>query len=422
LKTTISGSSLFVLLLLAVILYSCVKDPSDVGLALLPQSDHVIGSSVDTCTVVAWTKREDSLTSDERSLALLGSYTDPVFGRSDAGFISQVRMSSSNLSFGTNPVGDSIVLYLNYNSYYGDTLTSQTIHVSEITDTINVSTYYYSNMNPQSKIPVSILNTPFTYTPRLHDDILKINLNSELAQRIVTADVSHFTDNTAFVSWFKGIYVYTDPISSGGAIIYYNLLNSNSKMTLYYHNSTDTSKFDFLFNTSCARINLFQHDYSISTVSSLNDSINHNPVLYLQAMSGLMTKIKFPYISELGNNAENTIVKAELVIPIDETDPNLLLYKQPSKLLLVAIKSNGLYEFVPDYYVGTAYFGGSYDATHHRYIFNISRYIQQLAGKERTDLGLALIAGDNRVSANRVMLKSPTSVDGMKLSITYLKH
>jgi thiamine pyrophosphokinase len=89
--------------------------------------------------------------------------------------------------------------------------------------------------------------------------------------------------------------------------------------------------------------------------------------------------------------------------------------------LLVAYNAEGKYEFVPDYFVGDAYFGGYYNESDKTYRFNISRYIQQLADQSRTDYGLALIIADNRASANRIILKSPTHTNGMKLSITYLK-
>ena len=104
--------------------------------------------------------------------------------------------------------------------------------------------------------------------------------------------------------------------------------------------------------------------------------------------------------------------------------------------MLVCYNSAGKYEFVPDYLVGDSYFGGYFLKSDQSYHFNISRYVQQVINgyqtalytgvDKRTDYGLALIINENRVSANRVMLKSPyhmngTNKDGMKLSITYLK-
>ena len=365
------------------------------------------------------------MTSDERTYALLGSYFDPIFGQCDAGFMTQIRLSSSNVSFGASPIADSIVLYLDYRSYYGDTTTQQSISVFELKDTLKFSDTYYSNLNPNDFGPLSISN-PFSYYPRPNDTVVAIKLNDELANRIVSTDATvNLKDNTAFLAWFNGIYLKVDPITSGGAIIYFNLLStsSRSKVTLYYHNSTDTLKYDFLMNSSCAMVNLFSHDYTSTTIS-INDSLSQDSLLYLQAMSGLMAKIKFPNISSLKDSISTptpVIIKAELIIPVDNSDLTAEIYKTPTKLLLVSINSSGKYEFVPDYYLGNAYFGGDYYSTDHSYHFNISRYIQELMDKTRTDYGLGLIVNENRVSANRVILKSPLHTNGMKLLVTYLK-
>jgi len=142
--------------------------------------------------------------------------------------------------------------------------------------------------------------------------------------------------------------------------------------------------------------------------------------LYLQAMSGLMAKIKIPYLSNLKDSSTIAIVKAELIIPVDNYDAYTL--KTPAKLLLVCYNSSATYEFLTDYYVGTAYFGGTYYESDKTYRFNISRYVQQLVDKTRTDYGLAIFVSDNRVSANRVIIRGPKCKNnGMKLSITYLK-
>lgn len=409
-------------LFISIIFFSCEKDPSSLGLKLLPESDAVNGQTIQA-NVSAYTLREDSLTSDERTYALLGSYKDPVFGQCDAGFMTQIRLSSSNVSFGNIPTADSIVLYLDYRSYYGDTNTLQSISVFELKDTLKFSDTYYSNLNPNDFGPLSI-SSPFSYYPRPNDTVVAIKLNKELADRIVATDSTNLKDNTAFLAWFNGIYLKVDPITSGGAIIYYNLLSTRSKVTLYYHNAMDTLKYDFLMNSSCAMVNLFSHDYSSSTIISINDSLSQDSLLYLQAMSGLMAKIKFPNITGLKDSITTpnpVIIKAELIIPTDNSDLTAETFKTPSKLLLVSFNSLGKYEFVPDYYLGDAYFGGYYYSSDHSYHFNISRYIQELMDKTRTDYGLGLIVNENRVSANRVILKSPLHTNGMKLIITYLK-
>ncbi|PIY03924.1 MAG: hypothetical protein COZ21_08005, partial [Bacteroidetes bacterium CG_4_10_14_3_um_filter_31_20] len=70
----------FFFLFFTIVLFSCKKDFSTLGLDLQPGSDKINGITVDTATLKAYTVFEDSLSTDERTVSLLGSYTDPVFG------------------------------------------------------------------------------------------------------------------------------------------------------------------------------------------------------------------------------------------------------------------------------------------------------------------------------------------------------
>ncbi len=409
------------LFVLVVVFSSCKKDFSTLGLDLQPGSDKINGNSIDTVTLKAYTLKEDSLSTDERSISLLGSYTDPVFGRTDASFLTQIRLSTSNVTFGTAPIADSIVLYLDYSSYYGDTNTVQNVSVYELENDIYYDSTYYSNLNIGNYIPNNKLLANVDYYPRPNDTSIAIKLDYSLAQRFINANTDSLKDNTLFIKWFKGIYLKTQSILSNGAIIYYDLLSARSKVTLYYHNSTDTLKFDLLINSSCARVNLFNHKYETSTINSIiGDSLTTDSLIYLQSMSGLMSKIRIPYLSNLKNDTSIAIIKAELIIPVDNYDATF--YRNPTKLLLVGYNSLGKYEFLPDYLVNPSYFGGSFYTSDKTYRFNISRYVQQLVDNSRTDYGMALFVNDNRVSANRVIIRGPKCKNnGMRLSITYLK-
>ncbi|MBI5539532.1 MAG: DUF4270 domain-containing protein [Bacteroidia bacterium] len=420
-KSILNRNLALAISLLTVLFFSCQKDPTTLGLDLQPDSDRINGISLDSSTVKAFFLKEDSLTTDERTYALLGSYFDPIFGRSDASFMTHIRLSSSNVSFGTVPVVDSIVLYLKYRSYYGDTNTAQTISVYEIDKDFYLDSTYYSNINPSQYILNNTLLATKSYYPKPSGEPLAITLSNSMAVKILAGTSTNLSTNDEFLKFFKGLYVKTDSISSGGAIIYYDLINS--KVTLYYKNNNDDSlKFDFLINSSSARINLFKHNYSSVTInSSIGDSLASDSLLYIQGMSGLMAKIRLPYLSTLKDSATIAIVKAELIIPVEDYDATL--YKTPANLILVSYNSSGKYEFLPDYWVGgNSYFGGTYNSSDKTYRFNISRYAQQLVDETRIDYGLALFVGDNRVSANRLILRGPKCVNnGMKLSITYLK-
>lgn len=422
LKKSILKSSNLLLFCLLITLFSCEKNPSDIGLNLQNENEIIGGEKIDTVSVKAYTRREDSLSCDERTYALLGSYLDPVFGYSEASFVTQMRLAASNVSFGTNPVADSIIMCLDYRSYYGDTTVAQTIEIYEMEKSIYLDSTYYSNFNISAYTPSQKIIGTKTYSPRPNDSCLVIKLNDAFAQQIISATSEQLQNNDNFLQFFRGFYLKAQPNMNQAAIMYYNLLSTQSKVILYYHNSDGSQKYDFVFNSSCARINLFNHNYGLSSISStINDTTGSDSLLFLQAMSGLNAKITFPYISNFANLPLLAFVRAELIIPVKTDDATASLYKAPSKLLLVAYNSDGEYEFLPDYTVSTDYFGGSANSEYTEYRFNISRYIQQLAYKQRSDFGIALFVSDNRISANRVIIKGPKCVNGMRLSITYLK-
>ncbi|MCX7861519.1 MAG: DUF4270 domain-containing protein [Bacteroidales bacterium] len=405
---------------LCLLFSSCKKDPSIIGLSLQDDADIINGQTIDTITIKAYTFREDSLSTDERSLSLLGSYTDPVFGFVNASFVTQMKLASSNVSFGSSPVADSIVVYLDYKSFYGDTTIVQNIKIYEIEKSIYLDSTYYSNLNMAPYIPNQKIIGTISFLPRPNDSCLAIKLSDAFAQHIISASSTDLTNNDNFIKFFKGFYFEAQPVASNGAILYFNLLSRKSKVTLYYKNSEGSKKYDFVFNNTCARINLFSHDYTNSSIHSINDSTANDSLLYLHAMSGLNVKIKFPYIKEYAKQNLLAFVKAELIIPV-HNDAFSNTYKAPLKLLLAALKSDGTYEFLPDYFVNTTYFGGQGNSGLTEYRFNISRYLQQLAYTNKQDFGIVLFVSDNRVSANRVIIKGPTAQNKMRVSLTYLK-
>lgn len=421
LKKNILKSFNLLLFLFFIFLLSCQKDPSEIGLVLQEENEIINGSTFDTVSIHAYTCFEDSITTDERTYALLGSYVDPVFGYTEASFITQMRLASSNVSFGSNPVADSMVIYLDYRSYYGDTTVPQSFEVYEIENSIYLDSTYYSNFNAEDLIPSQNKIATVTYYPRPNDSCLAIKLDSTFAQKIASAPAESLKDNNAFLNYFKGFYFKALQNNQQASIIYFNLLSNKTKITLFYKNDNEPKKYDFLINSSCARINLFKHDYTNSTFYlNINDSTASDSLLYLQAMAGLKVKIKFPFIKQFAQQPQKAFVKAELIIPFYENDNTESMYKKPTKLLLVAYNKDGQYEFLPDYYVGSSYFGGEYNSQTKEYRFNITRYIQRLAYQNVSDYGLALFVADNRISANRVIVKGPGCIKGMRLAVTYL--
>lgn len=403
-------------------------EPDLVGANIQPAKDKISLAIDTTLKIISYTVIEDSLRSDDVSASLIGSYKDGVFGISTASVFTQCRLSSNNASFGTNPVLDSIVLSLVYDGFYGDTSFEQSFKVFELTEDIYKDSSYTSNrvfgydqneiassdFYPSPKDSVSVEGA--NKTPHL-----RIKLSDNLGQKLLDqSGSSNLANNDAFLAFFKGLYITPANVSQNvdvGAILYFNLLSALSKLTLYYHNSTDFSlAFDFLINDYCARINHFTHDYSgVAVETQLNspDSINGYNTVYVQAMAGVKSKILIPDIMNLAESGKIAINKAELIVELSQG--TFGPYPQPDKMLVLKVDSLGKNDFLLDQF--ESHYNGKYQSSSYSYRFNITRHIQSILSGEK-DYGMYLLPYGTVTSANRAIIEGNQN---MKLYITYTR-
>ena len=264
---------------------------------------------------------------------------------------------------------------------------------------------------------------------------LRTLLDNSFGQLLLNnAAMGNLIDNASFQSLLNGIYITTENttglLSEEGNIVHFKM--GESKITLYYKNSTaDSLSYDFSLG-SVARFNNFKHDYSTALINPLLDVQINNPTpptqnatVFVQSMAGVKTKVEFPYLMRWVDNGRIGVNKAELLISVDT---NLLdLYKldtfaSPAALIVFGINDNGTIYAIPDAFEGATYFGGTYNSGTVQYKFNIARYIQQVLDGDRNNNGLYILASNGAVFANRVVIGGATSATRpMKLNITYTK-
>jgi hypothetical protein len=418
--SSISWGKSFLLIICGFAFFNACKDENEVGLDLLPKSDHLSTVFTDTSTVITVTKTEDSLKADELSLQLLGSYGESVFGKSTASVYTQLTLSSIP-TFGTNPVADSIVLTLAYSGYYGDTTAQQTLNIYTLTDDMHIDSGYYSNKtfgyNPTAIATASYFPRPNT-KDSASNAYLKITLSKQLADSIISQNASVFSANSNWLNYFKGLFIKSEDVSGNGAISYFNFFNS--KVTLYFKDSTLVSK-SYDFSLQGARLNYFSHDYSGSDVGlQLADSTAGDSLNYLQAMAGVKTKISFPFLKHFLDSGQIVVNRAEL--KIESSTPIVLPYSLPAKLLLVTTDNTGTSIFPIDYYESSGYFGGDLNSDGITYTFNIGRQLQRYLNGTVNNADFELVISGSGVMANRLIIKSGKNVSSrMKLSFFYTK-
>ncbi len=447
---------------LSISFMSC-NESSVVGLDVQPEKDLLHIDFIDTTSLITKTIREDSLRTDESLLisgnVLMGKYLDPVFGEATASIYTQALLSTGILatSFGSNPVCDSLVLSLAYNTtYYGKTeRKQQTVNVRQVVDDIIIGTKYSNKTLNTSSLDLA---SGHTFTPRPLDSVsivagiklkpqLRIPLDVNFGQVLLNNQTTgNLANNTVFPTFMKGLYITTEnttSLSSGeGNILSFNM--PGSAMTIYYHYTGKTlitntqptpvdsiikTKYDFSLGSGAARFTHFTHNYAsvdpnlMAQLGSVPPA--QNDVLFVQSISGLKTKIEMPTLMHWIDSGPIAINKAELVIKADMTPLYQLdTFAAPATLIVFGLNDDGTNFILPDAFEGSTYFGGVYNATTiGEYHFNITRYIQQILDKTIHNNGMYLLASGGGVGANRVAVGGggTGSAYRMKLNITSTK-
>ncbi|GGB78503.1 hypothetical protein GCM10007424_18300 [Flavobacterium suaedae] len=222
----------------------CDSDYSDVGADIIDADIHHDFLHYEA-NVAAYDAPTGAVQTNNLPLNSLGIYNNPVFGKTIASFVTQVELSTANPTL-TDPVIDSVYLYVPYFSRYEETDTSgNNIYTLDSvygnTDArfrlrVYENNYYLRSTNPGSEDDA---------TQRYYSDqkdliennkgTLVLNNNSDVSQNeefSVSAEEvkrTYGTENTVAEKFSPGIFMYLDndffqtKVLDGGA----NLLNNN---------------------------------------------------------------------------------------------------------------------------------------------------------------------------------------------------
>ena len=434
------------------VLLSCKKEETTIGDAIQGEGLDVEGV-IDTFTIITYSEELDSMPSDERAVNLLGQYNDPVFGNVDCGIVSQFSLSSANPTFATNNtdvIVDSVVLGLSFTSinYYAN-LDDITIEVYEINDDlIKDEQEYYTFTTPNTIGSNLVLTGTETQKPDfiteqiVGEDTLSAHLRINLDPAIIGTKLidinsaGNMSSDESFVSAFKGLYIKVDgsSLANGqGGVYYFDLKDSPlSKMTLYFHETSDptTQKFDFDINNNSARYNKIAYDRTGTKVENLlNDKTLGQEEFYAQG-GAIWSIIEIPYImnlyqDSLGNNDPKIINKAELVLPVQDFTPDGF---DPSTSLFIAkIVDARTSEYTLDYSFSSTISGNTvnYDEDTKEFRFQMTKEIQAILNGSRENTGFRVrTPGFFASTVERVIFNGPNSPlkNKARLEITYTDY
>ena len=416
-----------VLFLLICLFSACKKNWNELGSQLIA-TENITVLSFDSLKIKASIHKEDSLSSLNTSSYFLGSFTDADFGSTDASIYTEFRMPSSDVVFGENAQADSIVLSFQIEGFYGDTSSALNISVKEMLEEITSSTTDSSGQDSSIVIYTDqdflIDNATIgslSYTAASSGaTLVNINLTNEFAQSFLDAETLNFEDNTAFQSFFKGLYISCDQFTSQGMLLELDLLDVSSKLTLYYQNSeSDSLSYDFQINSNADKMTRWSHDYSTTNIPNLIGEEDLEQA-YVQGSVGYRTYLTLPSLESL-KDSNYVIHKAELTIPYFYNE-NDSVFSIPSKLGLAAVNSQGGLEILSEdqNIQGSSYFDGNSNILDQTYTFNIARYAHKVIEQGYTNR-LAIYVPSSVISPERVLLLND-DVNSIKLKLFVSKQ
>ena len=415
---------------IGIIFSACKKinEATDLGGDLLPPIDNV--NTFDTTLTVEvynglFTDLTDSSRLNRAEEQFLGRINnDPLFGGTDARMFFELKPQNYPFTFANSKTDslyiDSVVLVMNYQETYGDSLVPQTVNVYEMSQSgpafksdsnylIRKNDFVLGNLlGSRTFLPAALndsVKVPFDTT----FNQLRIRLDDAFGERLLKYDTvpganGAYVNDSSFKSKFKGFALQS--MSSGNAVMGFDLAGANTKLAIYYHYNKnvqlDTTVAYFRFNTLSgtsvsAAAQYVIRDNTFGEITGVQGGTDPDQLAYVQTTPGSFVTVKIPDLLNINNRI---IHRAELVMEqvYDITDT---IFKTPDYLYLDAydptITGDNKYRTIP---YDMVFDGQDYNRVGFGSIpqnkldpngrvvrtwkFNISRYVQHVLTRTST--------------------------------------
>ena len=431
--------TLSILLLLAGMFFlgSCEEEPTFIGKDILPSSDFVKITSVDTFNITSYTNYDYPIRTEKQAAPYIGTWYDPYFGTITSEFISQLRLEREWIK-GDYRV-DSVKLVLRILSVAGSTNNVKQLRITEVDNKLFTDSAYYSDT------PVDTTDFGFTVDlPALRRDtinVVEINLPPSFGEYLIRDQEKLFysTSTEDFRDYFKGVYIRvlstsdSDPLMIGLNVTQAPSLGDYSDYFKIYMRGKDDNNeylnFRFLLDPAKenARYTRLKHDFSTASPDKdFSDKIN-KPVIdslsYIQGLNGVYTKLIIPGLELMKNDtakSKKAINKATLFVPVHYDGEYYTAATLPDNLYLRYYDKTGSKVLIPDYYIDDyhEYFGGKLDTAMSRYKFNISNFVQSYINDKEGILKPELEIFQSATEVKNAILKANNSKSPVKLEMT----
>lgn len=426
------------------------------GVSLDLDSNLLGVNSSDTFAVQSSTFLLDPLPTGNQGALLLGAYEQALVGKTTVSTYFRLAQPDVSAEFNNDVQFDSLTISLFYNgSSYGDT--TQTLHlaVHRLTEAIDPKELSIALEDDEYPVFVSgetlYADQSFGYAeevlgsvdilpkPNSTSDTVQIRLKQalgkELFDMIVKKD-SKLTIEDEFLEYFKGLAI----IPAGDAKAVIGFQDSVAFNLHYsYERQSDGRRISDEFSMSMAsgsyQYNKVETDRSAGILSEIAYTNQELPSAltdnrtFIQGLSGLVTRIRFPNIRQTLGLGETAINRAQLIIETDQSE--LGGTPPPASLVLLLANKYGTPTSLVSNKAGTslsaAYQTGSNSGGIGRgkYVFDITDYLSELIKtqtyNEEESLLLSLPTSQLLSGANMLQIAQGENKPAIKLNVLYIK-
>jgi len=437
---------------LALFIFAC-EDPSELGLDLNPENGVFVAKyqeiPLDNSVVLYEDILSDNSTridSSDRLVAggrlLTGSFANLNFGKTKTTSYASLKLGSVGFSNDTtNFVFDSLVFKIKVDYAYGNNqVGNKRIFIHELSDSLKLDTLYLTkNTTPYHDDLLGEFNFDLSGQDTVWvDTVLSTKLSDELGIRFLEEARDHdttFLNNDEFGKFFNGFAFVSDETNDmiTGIIPEHEF----TFLRMHFHNATDTSSLDFVFQdldtiggNSTKYYNNIALDRSGTPLEGIQEYYTEfqtgDDLSYIQASTGVFTKINLqPYLDFIDTIDHMVINRAEIVIPVETYIANTIP-SSPMDLYVIDQNNRFVEEFVatrphPVYStIGRISFIKDKNENTGSYISTLTEYVQVLTDGNEEDMHTNLFLGQASLW-NSVLSTNQTVIikEGISLKVYY---
>jgi hypothetical protein len=220
---------------------------------------------------------------------------------------------------------------------------------------------------------------------------------------------ANLASDSAFRLFSKGFAIVGDQATGGQALNYFDLASKNTRLSIYTRSSKanvkDSSVIGFPLTVSSGQANSITRERGNSEITNhVSRPADGDSLIYIQTSPGSYALLRIPGLSGLSNRVIN---RAELIVQQDYSGSSLdNIFQAPVSLYLdTKDTTTGKYSPVPCDFSQTelstnfSHLGGAAKKVTdgagnpvNQYTFNISRYVQSIVTRGKTNTVLRLSA------------------------------